>query len=113
MMVTRIPPMIAVEPTAFDEHTTVLEGSSDSDVTQKRTISMRPILYYSYEGQVAVQGIITILPTRVPPQASKFNQGMQSPPETLTQRYRYSAEKGRRHHLFTSITNCRTLKQAQ
>ena len=78
MMVTRIPPMIAVEPTAFDEHTTILEGSSDSDVTQKRTISMRPILYYSYEGQVAVQGIITILPTRVPPQASKFNQGMQS-----------------------------------
>ena len=79
MMVTQIPPMIAAEPTAYNAHTTILEGSNDSDVTLKRTISIRPILYYSYEGQVAVQGIITILPTRVPPQASKFNQGMESP----------------------------------
>ena len=70
MMVTRIPPMIAVEPTAYDPHTTILEGANNSDFTHKRTISIRPILYFSYEGQVAVQGIITILPTRVPAQAS-------------------------------------------
>ena len=76
MMVTRIPPMIAVEPTAYNPHTTILEGASNSDVTFKRTISMRPILYFSYEGHVAVQGIVTILPTRVPAQASNFNQGL-------------------------------------
>ena len=66
MMVTRIPPMIAVEPTANNPH----------------TISMQPILYFSYEGQVAVQGIITNPPTRpqwVLTQVAKFNQGMQSP----------------------------------
>ena len=76
MMVTRIPPMIAVEPTAYNPHTTMLEGANNSgDVTSKRTISMRPILYFSYEGHVAVQGIITIPPTRAPAQGSNFNQG--------------------------------------
>ena len=76
MMVTRIPPMIAVEPTAYNSHTTILEGANNSgDVTSKQTISMRPILYFSYEGHVAVQGIITIPPTRAPAQASNFNQG--------------------------------------
>ena len=75
MMVTRIPPMIAVEPTAYNPHATILEGANNSDATLKRTISMRPILYLSYEGHVAVQGIITILPTKVPAQSSNFNQG--------------------------------------
>ena len=75
MMVTRIPPMIAVEPTTYNPHTTILEGANNSDVPLKRTISIRPILYFSYEGHVAVQGIITILPIRVPAQASNFNQG--------------------------------------
>ena len=75
MMVTRIPPMIAVEPTAYNPHTTILEGANNSDVPLKRTISIRPIMYFSYEGHVAVQGIITILPTRVSAQASNFNQG--------------------------------------
>ena len=82
MMVTRVPPMIAVEPAAYNPHTTILEGANNSDVTLKRTISTRPILYFSYEGQVAVQGIVTIPPTRpqwVLAQVSKFNQGMQSP----------------------------------
>ena len=83
MMVTRIPPMIAVEPTAYNPHATILEGANNSDATLKRTISMRPILYFSYEGQVAVQGIITIPPTRPPSQwvltqVAKYNQGMQS-----------------------------------
>ena len=80
MMVTRIPPMFAVEPTACNPHVTILEG----DATLKQTISMRPVLYFSYEGQVAVQGIITIPPTRPPSQwvltqVAKYNQGMQSP----------------------------------
>ena len=90
MMVTRIPPMIAVEPTAHNPHTTTLEGANISNATLKQTISIRPVLYFSYEGQIAVQGIITIPPTRVPAQASnrsqwvhaqvsKLNQGMQSP----------------------------------
>ena len=81
MMVTRLPPMIAVEPTAYNPHTTILEGSKDSDVAQKQTILMRPILYYSYEGQVAVPGIVITVPQHqsVLSQVSKFNQGMQSP----------------------------------
>ena len=57
MMVTRIPPMIAVEPDAFDEHLTISEDSND-DISLEPTISLRPILYFSYEGEVAVQGII-------------------------------------------------------
>ena len=76
MMVTRIPPMIAAEPTAYNAHTTTLEGSNDHDVTLEGSISTRPTLYYSYEGQVAVQGIITTTRRRwVHAQVSKFNQG--------------------------------------
>ena len=83
MMVTRIPPMIAVEPTAHHPHTTTLEAANNScDAALRQTISIQPILYFSYEGQVAVQGIIIIPSTRpqwVHAQISKFNQGMQSP----------------------------------
>ena len=68
--------MIAVEPTAYNPHATILEGANNSAVTLKQTISMRPILYFSYEGHVAVQGIITIPPSRVPAQASNFNEGL-------------------------------------
>ena len=55
MMVTRIPPMIAAEPTAFDEHSTIFEYFDDNDISLEPKISLRPILYFSYEGEVAVQ----------------------------------------------------------
>ena len=64
MMVTRIPPMIAVEPTAFDPHTTKLEpcyDEEDNPSLQTITVALRPILFFSYEGQVAVEGIIATL----------------------------------------------------
>ena len=61
MMVTRIPPMIAIEPTAFDPHRTILESHTDSEVAPHQIISIRPILYFSYEGEVAVEGIVTTL----------------------------------------------------
>ena len=61
MMVTRIPPMIAVEPTAHNPHHTIREDCSDGD-TGSGVISVRPILFFSYEGQVAVEGIVTTLP---------------------------------------------------
>ena len=79
MMVTRIPPMIAAEPTAYNAHTTTLEGSNDRDVTSEESISTRPTLYYGYEGQVAVQGIITTRRRWVHAQVLKLNQGTQSP----------------------------------
>ena len=60
-MVTRIPPMIAVEPTAYNPHTTIREDCSDGDI-KSGFISVRPILFFSYEGQVAVEGIVTTLP---------------------------------------------------
>ena len=62
MMVTRIPPMIAVTPTEFDPHCTILEDCGDGDTASPQVISAQPILFFSYEGQVAVEGIITTLP---------------------------------------------------
>ena len=50
--------MIAIEPTAFDEHSTIFEDFNDNDIPLEPNISLRPILYFSYEGEVAVQGII-------------------------------------------------------
>ena len=79
MMVTRIPPMLAAEPTAYNAHTTTLEGSNDCDVTSEESISTRPTLYYGYEGRVAVQGIITTRRRWVHAQVLKLNQGTQSP----------------------------------
>ena len=61
MMVTRIPPMIATEPTSFDPHCTILEECNESNIASQQVISLRPILYFSYEGEVAVQGIVTTL----------------------------------------------------
>ena len=63
MMVTRVPPMIASEPTAYHPGTTILESSTESDVGSQHIIALRPILFFSYEGEVAVRGIITTLPT--------------------------------------------------
>lgn len=59
MMVTRIPPMIAIQPTKYDSHCIILDGCDENDVKSQPTISIQPILYYSYEGQVAVHGKIT------------------------------------------------------
>ena len=68
-MVTRIPPMITVEPQTYDPNCTVLESSwneSDAQKTQQVT-STQPILYFSYEGEVAVQGNVSKTPgSRVP-----------------------------------------------
>ena len=66
-MVTRIPPMIAIEPKAFDQHCTILEDCSDGDTASQEVISVRPILFFSYEGQVAVEGIVTTLPLKSGP----------------------------------------------
>ena len=65
MMVTRIPPMIAIEPTAFDPCTTKLEscyGEKDDAPLQTIIVALRPILCFSYEGHVAVEGIVATLP---------------------------------------------------
>ena len=66
-MVTRIPPMIAAEPTAFDEHCTIFDNCNGDDITPQ-PISTRPILYFSYEGQVAVQGIVATNPSKSGPE---------------------------------------------
>ena len=62
MMVTRIPPMVAIEPTAFDPQSTILEDYHESEVVSQSVISLRPTLFFSYEGEVAVQGILTLIP---------------------------------------------------
>jgi len=55
--------MIAKEPTKFDPSRTIQDGSWDeSDDEMQCIISMQPILFFSYEGEVAVQGIITNIP---------------------------------------------------
>ena len=59
MMVTQIPPMIAISPTKFSPHCTIFGDFNENDVALTETISLRPIIYFSYEGEVAVQGIIT------------------------------------------------------
>ena len=63
IMVTRIPPMIAAEPTTFDEHSTISEYFDDNDISLEPKIFLRPILYFSYEGEVAVQGIVSNPPS--------------------------------------------------
>ena len=55
--------MIAVEPTAFEEHSTISEDFNDNDISLEPNTSLRPILYFSYEGEVAVQGIISNPPS--------------------------------------------------
>ena len=52
--------MIAVEPTTFNPNYTTQDASWDESGDQALQItSMQPILFYSYEGGVAVQGIVT------------------------------------------------------
>lgn len=61
MMATRIPPMIATEPKKHDPCFTTLEGCCDEDDTCI-LVPLLPILFFSYEGQVAVEGIVATLP---------------------------------------------------
>ena len=63
MMVTRSPPMIAIEPKAFDPQSTILEDCHESEVLSQPVISLRPTLFFSYAGEVAVQGILTLIPS--------------------------------------------------
>jgi len=51
--------MIAAEPTTHEERLTILEGCNESEIASEKIISLRPILFFSYEGQVAVAGIVT------------------------------------------------------
>ena len=50
--------MIAIEPRIHDPHFTVLQECSEGEVALQQTVSLRPILFFSYEGQVAVEGIV-------------------------------------------------------
>ena len=59
MMVTRIPPMIAAKPTTHEARRTILQDCGEFEVASQDIISLRPILFFSYEGQVAVEGIVT------------------------------------------------------
>ena len=65
--------MIAVTPIAFDPHCTTLEDCGDGDPASG-VISVRPILFFSYEGQVAVEGIVTTPPLNSGP-ARQNNPG--------------------------------------
>ena len=68
-MVTRIPPMISVVPEKHDPHSTILKSCNESEFTTHHSIlrPLRPILYFSYEGEVAIEGEVTILPSSVGP----------------------------------------------
>ena len=58
-MITQIPPMIAIEPKKHEPHLTILQDCSEGEVVSQQTVSLRPILFFSYEGQVAIQGVVT------------------------------------------------------
>ena len=75
MMITRIPPMIATEPKNHVPHLTLLQECSEGELVSQQTISLRPILFFSYEGQVAVEGIV-ITPGWVATIKSRFEKGM-------------------------------------
>ena len=68
-MVTRIPPMISIVPEKHDPHNTILKSCNESEITTHQSIfrPLRPILYFSYEGEVAVEGEVTIQPSNVCP----------------------------------------------
>ena len=51
--------MIAAEPTTHEERHTILEDCDEYEVASQDIIFLRPILFFSYEGQVAVEGIVT------------------------------------------------------
>ena len=51
--------MIARKPTTHEARRTILENCNEFEVASQEVISLRPILFFSYEGQVAVEGIVT------------------------------------------------------
>lgn len=61
-MVTRIPPMIAAVPEKFDPSCAVQDISWDESNEAQQVTWMKPILFFSYEGDVAVEGIVTNIP---------------------------------------------------
>ena len=63
MMVTRIPPMIATEPKKHDPRFTILEACCDED-DACILVPLRPTLFFSYEGQVAAEGIVGTFPSK-------------------------------------------------
>ena len=50
--------MIAIEPKEHEPRLTILQECSEGELVSLQTVSLRPILFFSYEGQVAVQGIV-------------------------------------------------------
>ena len=59
--------MIATEPKKHEPCFTTLEPCCDEDndaCTVTNVVPLRPILFFSYEGQVAVEGIVAILPAK-------------------------------------------------
>ena len=59
-MVTQIPPMIAIAPTKHEPDCTILDPSYDMENDASlQHVPLRPILYFSYHGQVALKGIVT------------------------------------------------------
>ena len=59
-MVTQIPPMIAITPTKHEPQCTESESSYDvGNDTSIQNLPLRPILFFSYHGQVAIKGILT------------------------------------------------------
>ena len=62
-MVTRIPPMFAIQPRKHEPPNTILEDDSE-DASQKTIlVPLRPILFFSYEGHPAIEGILAAIPS--------------------------------------------------
>ena len=50
--------MVAIESKIHDPHLTILQECREVEVASQQTVSLQPILFFSYEGQVAVEGIV-------------------------------------------------------
>ena len=87
-MITQIPPMIATEPKRHEPNLTILEECSEGELVSQQTVSLRPILFFSYEGQVAVEGIVHVITSGwVSTIKSRFEEGRRyvtGPKEMIT-----------------------------
>ena len=66
-MVTRIPPMFAIQPQKHEPPYTILENCNDeeNDASQQTIlVPLRPILFFSYEGHPAIEGILASIPSQ-------------------------------------------------
>ena len=61
-MVTRIPPMFAIQPQKHEPPNTTLEDGSEDASQQTILVPLRPILFFSYEGHPAIEGILAAIP---------------------------------------------------